>query len=998
MDRSRGLGLILALAAIAVAGLAAPSTATDAPWTFDVEGALDLNHTAGVSTNATDTGKFGTGVNLVEDAECAQTVETTEAWLGPDGSEHDQHEVLVMAAFEVQEIPDAAERTIVEVDASGGSQYLQIQLSPTGEIQFESFAGYGGDNPYDTFSVSPGDKVSLRMNVEAYLNPSDINVGTEAWKKGQGRVSDGSVNANLQANDLAHEVFVAFGGEAGGDDQISCNAPEVNMLEGRFWGDNGDGTIGSIDSALLNWTDSTGENGEPVGKEDHIWMFEQEPAPAHLLDETNNNHDLRESSDSSNTPVERNNPVQKYGNGTWGGATANDWSVFMADDPAMPTEADVTELTIGYAFEVDLDQGAFFLSEFDSDDGAVTPFMVELGANAYKNDVRIWLEECDGTPRDLVFSDLVVDEQLQTLTIQLREDESNGDVSVDVRKDGGETTSARLTQDFDVCWEKAASYDHLNVPGTIYEERLWSDTVVSNSELDAWASQDDEKYTQRLKGDETAAWFYEESTSDTENETESGGDTSEDPSTGDNEDPESQPLAAGLRTDWTNDPRVVAYVAEPGGQGALNIYDSDLQKQNEFTSCHAVDQDDTQTTRGLAVTYDNWILTLCQDETDTSYSLESYSFSDGTVGSLSFTTCNDEVPHSLGATVLDRVLWMDEHGCRYRADAVQDDVTRAPGSSSDQVIRVSHETEAADQFVAVLDRGTPTSWAVLEEVGGQTLVERETEARAIEIHNLTVWTLNENEDLRRWQGWRNATGEPQFPETPNATVATGLTPKFGAMKLSKDGRYVMTHHGSVGKLWFADPFEDLERVTTPDPIHELDMDRCNNRLYGLDEGREAHLWQVSDVTNSTAGDGDPNPCPGEDEGPTQSTEDSSGDPSQTQTGETDDDVDGGDTGPSDGTTGGGLAGNATFQSIGDALGVDADGARLLWAGLMMAALGVTFATVAGGTATGLGVGAGEAAVAGVATGGIVSLGLGLLPVWVFVLAGVVAVAFMLWGD
>lgn len=983
MSGVRARSLVLTLAVGLAVGVAMPNaSATDEAWTKDQVGANDLNHTAGVVSNARDSGKFGTGATIDGNNECALTIDKASAFTGSGG----EHEIGLTAVVHITNNSLDNDQII----ASAGN-YAFFKHTTGGNIEIDSPLMFSGDRPIASFSVQEGKFYSMGVEVEAFTDPSDINVQASAFEKGTGfLVKNQGKNVNLDLTPLDN-VDVTFG-DFSTDDTSNCSGDpdSLELFDARFYGVDNPNTK----NALLNFSEPDGANGDPLGDETHMWIFQTPPAPTILQDASEPNHDFREKSNSPNTPVERQGDnVTKYWNGTWGGGFDKEWSV-RNDDPGVvpPVGSEFTEWTVGYALNLDLDESSTFLSKWSGN--GVTPFEAEVGANAFKNDVRVFIQECDGDFQQATFENFLEDEQFQTLTIQFRENEDLDEILIDVRKNGGEKTGGKLLENIDACFEDAFRYENLNVNGVLYEQRMWH-KVVQNDELDAWANQQNEKYKQRLKGDEVGAWMFQNVSAgetvegSTTNETDSGGNLTGEGDTGGDEDLDTQPQAGGLRVEYSNDPRVVSYTQEPSGDGALTIFDDNLTKQNTFRSCHAKGTDDSDAANALGLTYDSWILTLCQSETTTGFTLESYSFQDGTVGSFEFATCNGAVPHDLHPTTLNRVLWVDRDGCKYRADAVAETTARAPGASNDQDIAVSHQTQS-DQHAALITDETTDKLEVFTEVGGTQIGEVETDERAVAIHNRTVYTFGENDQLKRWELFHQgneSTENLTLPASPNATLQTSVTVDFGNLRLSKDGQFLMSTHGSVIKLWSTRPLQSLDRLSTGDPVHAVDMDRCNNHLFAQDESLTVHRFNVASVTNSTAGDGNPNPCPGEDEGTaTQSTEDSSGEPSQVETGE--ETTGGGD----DQLRDDGLAGNTTFQNTGNALGISADDARLVWAGLIIAAMAMTFVAIASGSGASLSAESGTAAIAGASTGAVVSLGLGLLPVWVFVLAAVIAIA------
>lgn len=217
------------------------------------------------------------------------------------------------------------------------------------------------------------------------------------------------------------------------------------------------------------------------------------------------------------------------------------------------------------------------------------------------------------------------------------------------------------------------------------------------------------------------------------------------------------------------------------------------------------------------------------------------------------------------------------------------------------------------------------------------------------------------------------------------------------MKLSKDGRYLLARSNDVITLYNATNFNDLATLNpvsdgTNYTIRAMEFDPLNNHVYVTSDTPEddadapfIERFDVGSVTvNDAGGDGeDTNPPTDHDN--TQATEETLGDP---ETDNIDDEAseDGIDTSEE------GLFGDGTIQALANSLGTNQTGARTFGAGLFISGLALAAALFA--RSEGLGNG-GMAAGAGAFGGALISLGLGLLEVWLFVFFALLTIAYIL---
>lgn len=391
------------------------------------------------------------------------------------------------------------------------------------------------------------------------------------------------------------------------------------------------------------------------------------------------------------------------------------------------------------------------------------------------------------------------------------------------------------------------------------------------------------------------------------------------------------------------------------------------------------------------MSYDSFVVQSCEDTP----TLTNYDQTDGQVGIMEISTCDQTNLNTPFPQTLNNILIGDSQ-CAHQVDMVpEDDIRRLLNGFSGIQINHGSLTNATNFIVTgQVDSNDPGFKIFNGSIANQPIIENDnTQARNVEIWNSTVWVQEPliaaggNFTLNRWELWQNSTGDWQSGTSPNKSVE--LTKQTEGFRTSKDGRFLIQRQ-TQDSVQIRNS-TTLEVVVTAVPNLEqgidADLGPCNNFLYVLSNNgqdqTDLERFFVGDRLEGPAGNGNPNPCP--DAANTQAT--------NTTIGQVEDDPLEGEPsgdGPQSGDPG--LLGDNTLQATADSLGINLAGVRIFYAGLLISGLALGSAVFT--RQTNIGTSAGQAAMAGAVGGSVISLGLGLLPVWFFVLLGILGLTII----
>lgn len=453
--------------------------------------------------------------------------------------------------------------------------------------------------------------------------------------------------------------------------------------------------------------------------------------------------------------------------------------------------------------------------------------------------------------------------------------------------------------------------------------------------------------------------------------------------------------AHSLKTSYVSDSEFnISVLQSDSEETRVKVFDETLTTLSNFNSCNNEDLEPSQEAGTLTYSYDSWILISCSVEgQDDRFRI---SLIDEEEGFFAISDMTPEVSHppvSLDAKTLNRVYFSTlTH--QFKTDFTEKSLIRQQSGSQtlDEEfifpgqLSANHNTSSnihvgwgvwTETISPISVSGLVQTWT---DIGGvQQVNEERTDSTFtnFQYHHPNVWVVNvtENEDrfIERWNVSNSSDVTIEATENVSGTVTQGL-------EVSKDGNFLLhqdtASDANAVRLYNARNLTELALLETSQDVEGFDMDFCNNFVFVVSDptiggDKLIERFPVFDFTNSTAGDGSPNPCPS-----------SSPQQEQETTGEVESDADpGADEILQEDE---GMLGTDTFQGIATSLGTSINGARFLMAGMLIAGMTLGAASLSRQQATQF-VDGSSAAFAGALAGFVISFGLGLIPLW-FVLA------------